>query len=232
MSSLTRPNRIDNTGEEGFKKSGKRQMGPNNSTIVVSVRRQFLTKTRLIWEKSQVVLSRVFECLMTINVQVIGEGQRTTFVIRNIPNNYNQRMLLETLDETHKSQYDFFYLRMDLKTDVMSDSAVSGWKEMDVMGELPEYPPTQNFLLFWYVVQPETTVSRAKKNHQKKVGLWLLTLALPALRIALLESSNVSLNSICEFLRYNFDTTRFPYQWRSLVQTSHPKARYCTKIFA
>ncbi|CAG8677461.1 1408_t:CDS:2 [Ambispora leptoticha] len=168
MSSLTRPNGIDNTGEEGFK---KRQMGPNNSTIVVSVRRQFLTKTHLIWKKSQAVLSRVFECLMTINVQVIGEGQRTTFMIRNIPNNYNQRMLLETLDETHNSQYDFFYLtpfliiynnslfqkdsavlsfaKLGLERGGVSstprysrqESLVEKFRNSSVMGELPEYHP-------------------------------------------------------------------------------------------
>ncbi|CAG8679728.1 8018_t:CDS:2, partial [Ambispora gerdemannii] len=44
-----------------------------------------------------------------------GEDRRTTFMIRNIPNKYTQRMLLETLDATHKGQYDFIYLRIDFK---------------------------------------------------------------------------------------------------------------------
>ncbi|CAG8674395.1 7097_t:CDS:10, partial [Ambispora leptoticha] len=100
MSSLTRPNGIDaiNTVDEGFKKSGKRQMGPNNSTIVVS-------GEKTIPDKNTLDLERIAS----------GEDQRTTFMIRNIPNKYTQRMLLETLDETHKNQYDFFYLRMDFK---------------------------------------------------------------------------------------------------------------------
>ncbi|ORY03700.1 hypothetical protein K493DRAFT_206720, partial [Basidiobolus meristosporus CBS 931.73] len=40
---------------------------------------------------------------------------RTTFMIRNIPNKYTQKMLLECIDETHKGEYDFVYLRMDFK---------------------------------------------------------------------------------------------------------------------
>ncbi|ORY01142.1 hypothetical protein K493DRAFT_405638 [Basidiobolus meristosporus CBS 931.73] len=44
-----------------------------------------------------------------------GYDNRTTFMIRNIPNRYTQKMLLECLDETHKGEYDFVYLRMDFK---------------------------------------------------------------------------------------------------------------------
>ncbi|ORX92270.1 hypothetical protein K493DRAFT_285875 [Basidiobolus meristosporus CBS 931.73] len=36
-------------------------------------------------------------------------------MIRNIPNKYTQKMLLECIDETHKGEYDFVYLRMDFK---------------------------------------------------------------------------------------------------------------------
>ncbi|CAG8536674.1 6570_t:CDS:10 [Ambispora gerdemannii] len=53
------------------------------------------------------------------NNSIIASGNRedgrTTFMIRNIPNKYTQRMLLETLDATHKGQYDFIYLRIDFK---------------------------------------------------------------------------------------------------------------------
>ncbi|CAG8521801.1 12654_t:CDS:10, partial [Ambispora gerdemannii] len=53
------------------------------------------------------------------NSSIIASGNRedgrTTFMIRNIPNKYTQRMLLETLDATHKGQYDFIYLRIDFK---------------------------------------------------------------------------------------------------------------------
>ncbi|KAK9760741.1 hypothetical protein K7432_014909 [Basidiobolus ranarum] len=44
-----------------------------------------------------------------------GYDNRTTFMIRNIPNRYTQKMLLECLDETQKGEYDFVYLRMDFK---------------------------------------------------------------------------------------------------------------------
>jgi hypothetical protein len=44
-----------------------------------------------------------------------GEDRRTTFMIRNIPNKYTQQMLLDLINETHRGQYDFVYLRMDFK---------------------------------------------------------------------------------------------------------------------
>ncbi|KAI9000302.1 RNA recognition motif 2-domain-containing protein [Gaertneriomyces semiglobifer] len=45
----------------------------------------------------------------------MGYDTRTTFMIRNIPNKYTQRMLIEFLNRTHKGEYDFLYLRMDFK---------------------------------------------------------------------------------------------------------------------
>ncbi|CAG8552120.1 3597_t:CDS:10 [Ambispora gerdemannii] len=101
ISSMIKSDKSDlaNTVGENFTKSGnKKQMGPNNSTIVVSGEKTIPDKNTLDLEKI-----------------ASGEDQRTTFMIRNIPNKYTQRMLLETLDETHKSQYNFFYLRMDFK---------------------------------------------------------------------------------------------------------------------
>ncbi|KAI3658192.1 hypothetical protein MP638_005412 [Amoeboaphelidium occidentale] len=44
-----------------------------------------------------------------------GHDTRTTFMIKNIPNKYTQKMLLEMVDESHKGTYDFVYLRMDFK---------------------------------------------------------------------------------------------------------------------
>ena len=43
------------------------------------------------------------------------EGSRTTIMVRNIPNKYNQKMLLEMLDKHSYAQYDFFYLPIDFK---------------------------------------------------------------------------------------------------------------------
>ncbi|ORZ14771.1 RNA recognition motif 2-domain-containing protein [Absidia repens] len=41
--------------------------------------------------------------------------RRTTFMIKNIPNKYDQAMLMEWVDATHKGTYDFLYLRIDFK---------------------------------------------------------------------------------------------------------------------
>jgi RNA recognition motif-containing protein len=43
------------------------------------------------------------------------EDSRTTLMIKNIPNKYNQKMLLAAVDEKHKGTYDFFYLPIDFK---------------------------------------------------------------------------------------------------------------------
>ncbi|SAM09590.1 hypothetical protein [Absidia glauca] len=46
---------------------------------------------------------------------ISGQDTRTTFMIRNIPNKYNQAMLAECIDATHKGTYDFLYLRIDFQ---------------------------------------------------------------------------------------------------------------------
>ncbi|XP_022849943.1 protein MEI2-like 5 isoform X2 [Olea europaea var. sylvestris] len=44
-----------------------------------------------------------------------GEDNRTTLMIKNIPNKYTSKMLLTAIDETHKGTYDFLYLPIDFK---------------------------------------------------------------------------------------------------------------------
>ncbi|XP_073061026.1 protein MEI2-like 5 isoform X1 [Primulina eburnea] len=46
---------------------------------------------------------------------VNGEDNRTTLMIKNIPNKYTSKMLLAAIDETHKGTYDFLYLPIDFK---------------------------------------------------------------------------------------------------------------------
>lgn len=36
-------------------------------------------------------------------------------MIRNIPNKFSQKMLVDFVNETHGCMYDFLYLRMDFK---------------------------------------------------------------------------------------------------------------------
>jgi RNA recognition motif 2 len=52
-----------------------------------------------------------------INIYHILEGQedRTTVMVRNIPNKFKQRNLLDMIDECHSGKYNYFYLPMDLK---------------------------------------------------------------------------------------------------------------------
>lgn len=46
---------------------------------------------------------------------ISGEDNRTTLMIKNIPNKYTSKMLLAAIDESHKGTYDFVYLPIDFK---------------------------------------------------------------------------------------------------------------------
>ncbi|PQQ10233.1 hypothetical protein Pyn_38784 [Prunus yedoensis var. nudiflora] len=44
-----------------------------------------------------------------------GDDNRTTLMIKNIPNKYTSKMLLSAIDERHRGTYDFIYLPIDFK---------------------------------------------------------------------------------------------------------------------
>jgi len=44
-----------------------------------------------------------------------GKDKRTTLMIKNIPNKYHQKMMIQLLNETHKDLFDFFYLPIDFR---------------------------------------------------------------------------------------------------------------------
>ena len=44
-----------------------------------------------------------------------GQDRRTTIMIKNIPNKYTQKMLLQTIDKKFSKTYDFLYLPIDFK---------------------------------------------------------------------------------------------------------------------
>eukprot|EP01022_Parablepharisma_sp_SALTPOND_P017823 TRINITY_DN2895_c0_g1_i1.p1 TRINITY_DN2895_c0_g1~~TRINITY_DN2895_c0_g1_i1.p1 ORF type:complete len:392 (-),score=6.56 TRINITY_DN2895_c0_g1_i1:322-1497(-) len=47
-----------------------------------------------------------------------GKDTRTTLMIKNIPNKYTQKMLLQKIDSQHRMQYNFFYLPIDFKVKI------------------------------------------------------------------------------------------------------------------
>jgi len=53
--------------------------------------------------------------MLCIENIVNGLDERTTIMIKNIPNKYTQQMLLSTIDRSQRDNYDFFYLPIDFK---------------------------------------------------------------------------------------------------------------------
>lgn len=53
--------------------------------------------------------------VVNLHEVIAGTDIRTTIMIKNIPNKYNQKMLLRTINESHRNTYDFFYLPIDFK---------------------------------------------------------------------------------------------------------------------
>lgn len=61
-------------------------------------------------------LSKKQEGLL-INMERIlaGEEQRTTLMIKNIPNKYDMNVLLTKINECHNNKFDFFHLPWDFQ---------------------------------------------------------------------------------------------------------------------
>ncbi|KAL4442802.1 hypothetical protein ABPG74_010691 [Tetrahymena malaccensis] len=64
-----------------------------------------------------------------IDLKRINEDGRTTLMIKNIPNKYEQDLLLQTIDRKHKHTYDFFYLPIDFTNNCNVGYAFINFKE-------------------------------------------------------------------------------------------------------
>lgn len=53
-----------------------------------------------------------------------GIEQRTTIMVRNIPNKFKQKTLLEMINVRHFGKYDYFYLPMDLKVKIFFNHTI------------------------------------------------------------------------------------------------------------
>jgi hypothetical protein len=51
--------------------------------------------------------------LFEIDLTKLEANGKTTLMIRNIPNKYDQSLMLQTIDRNHKGKFDFFYLPID-----------------------------------------------------------------------------------------------------------------------
>lgn len=87
-------------------------------------------------------LDRILPDPVTPMPELADGKQRTTVMLRNMPNNYSRSMLLELLDaEGFAGQYDFLYLPMDFQSRASlgyafinfssSDAAASFWNTFD-----------------------------------------------------------------------------------------------------
>jgi hypothetical protein len=57
----------------------------------------------------------IFYCFVCCFRIQAGQDMRTTVMIKNVPNKYSQRALLDVIDVNHSGKYDFFYLPIDFR---------------------------------------------------------------------------------------------------------------------
>ena len=65
-----------------------------------------------------------------IKINKIYQENKTTLMIRNIPNKYTKELMLETIDAHFKGSYDFFYLPIDFKNNCNVGYAFINFKDL------------------------------------------------------------------------------------------------------
>eukprot|EP00897_Mesotaenium_endlicherianum_P004581 jgi/Mesen1/4150/ME000218S03264 len=96
-----------------------------------------------------------------------SEDQRTTLMLRNIPNKYTQKMLLHSIDEYHQGTYDFFYLPIDFK-----NKCNVGYAFINMISPTKILPFYQDFNgKRWEKFNSEKVASLAYARIQGKVAL-------------------------------------------------------------
>lgn len=69
-----------------------------------------------------------------------GEDARTTVMVKNIPNKYTQRNLLDLIDGNYAGKYDFFYLPIDFKNKCNLGYAFINFRNPTSIGCCPTRP--------------------------------------------------------------------------------------------
>ena len=97
-------------------------------------------------------------------------------MIKNIPNKYDQDMLLEAVDKNFKGKYDFLYLPIDLK--VISGNKCFNKIRINVMWDMPL---SISLTLNPFLISTGSSMAKSGRNSRVKKSAILNTPGFKAL---------------------------------------------------